>query len=161
VSSNPVPEHTHASASADGSVAVPMKMLKGVKQSFQLTALPFTPVTLAWRHINYTVDIPPAKRGDKATKRQLLRDISGHAAPGRMVRQLGKTLVCPSSVTSCSNLLLMCVGSLTDGSDGFVRRGQDHADGRDCGSKDHGLHPVRLLSHHTASQHVEASSACR
>jgi len=76
---------------AGDAVAVPVKTLGGSKQSFQLTALPFVPVTLSWRHINYTVDIPPAKRGDKPTKRQLLKDISGFAAPGKMTALMGSS----------------------------------------------------------------------
>jgi len=72
-------------------VTVQVKHLGGNKQSFQLSALPFTPVTLAWRHINYTVDIPASKRGEKPTKRQLLRDISGFAAPGRMTALMGSS----------------------------------------------------------------------
>ena len=51
------------------------------KQSFQLSALPFVPVTLAWRNINYSVEVG---KGKEKHERMLLCDISGFAAPGRM-----------------------------------------------------------------------------
>ena len=58
------------------------------KQSFQLTALPFVPVTLTWRHINYSVEVGTGK---EKHWRQLLTDISGFAAPGRMTALMGSS----------------------------------------------------------------------
>jgi len=73
-------------------VVVPLRGL-GVhrSESFRSSALPFAPATLSWRDVNYTVDIPPQQRGDKATQRQLLFNISGFAAPGRMTALMGSS----------------------------------------------------------------------
>jgi hypothetical protein len=69
-------------------VQIQPKTLRSAKHSFQLTALPFVPVTLAWRSINYSVEV-----GSGASKhwRQLLTDISGFAAPGRMTALMGSS----------------------------------------------------------------------
>ena len=64
------------------------KGLKSTKASFQLTALPFVPVTLAWQNINYSVEVGAGK--DKHS-RQLLCDISGFAAPGKMTALMGSS----------------------------------------------------------------------
>jgi hypothetical protein len=56
------------------------------RESFKLSALPFVPVTLGWRNINYTVYI-----GEKKVPRQLLTDISGFSAPGQMTALMGSS----------------------------------------------------------------------
>lgn len=62
----------------------------GAKHSFQLSALPFKPVTLAWLHINYSVDIV-SQHSKGSHRRQLLKEISGFAAPGHMTALMGSS----------------------------------------------------------------------
>ena len=66
----------------------PQKKRLDAKQSFQLSALPFVPVTLAWRNINYSVEVG---KGKEKHERRLLCDISGFAAPGRMTALMGSS----------------------------------------------------------------------
>ena len=54
------------------------------KASFQLAALPFTPATLAWKDIKYTVYI-----GKEKTPKVLLNHISGYAEPGKLTALMG------------------------------------------------------------------------
>ena len=79
---------TAAAAESVIHVASKARRLGGNKASFQLSALPFTPVTLAWRHINYSVEVGTGK---EKHSRQLLNDISGYAAPGRMTALMGSS----------------------------------------------------------------------
>ena len=68
------------------------------KQSFQLSALPFVPVTLAWRNINYSVEVG---KGKDKHERMLLCDISGFAAPGRMTALMGSSGAGKTTLMDC------------------------------------------------------------
>ena len=61
-------------------------------RSFQMAGLPFTPVSLAWRDINYYVTIVSGK-GKKKTKveKQLLRGINGFSQPGTLTALMGSS----------------------------------------------------------------------
>ena len=61
-------------------------------RSFQMAGLPFTPVSLAWRDINYYVTIVTGK-GKKKTKvdKQLLKGINGFAQPGTLTALMGSS----------------------------------------------------------------------
>lgn len=50
---------------------------------FQLSALPFTPATLAWSDLNYSITLP------NGTERVLLNSVSGYAKPGEMTALMG------------------------------------------------------------------------
>ena len=88
-------------------VTVPIGKQMGntqMSKSFQMVGLPFIPVSLAWRDINYFVTIVTGKGKTKTkVEKQLLKGINGFSQPGT-----------------------------TDRTDGFLRCGQDHADGRHC-----------------------------
>lgn len=72
------------------SLAIPQaKRLGGgakssAKASFQLSSLPFTPATLSWKDLKYTVYI-----GKEKTPRVLLNHISGFAEPGKLTALMG------------------------------------------------------------------------
>ncbi|VFQ81308.1 unnamed protein product [Cuscuta campestris] len=53
--------------------------------------LPFQPLSLAFNHINYYVDMPPEmqKQGIEETQLQLLRDVSGSFRPGVLTALVG------------------------------------------------------------------------
>jgi hypothetical protein len=56
------------------------------KASFQLAALPFTPATLAWKDLKYTVYV-----GKEKTPKVLLNRISGYAEPGKLTALMGSS----------------------------------------------------------------------
>jgi hypothetical protein len=56
------------------------------RASFQLAALPFTPATLAWKDLNYTVYV-----GKEKTPKVLLNRISGYAEPGKLTALMGSS----------------------------------------------------------------------
>jgi ABC-type multidrug transport system fused ATPase/permease subunit len=56
----------------------------GAKASFQLAALPFSPATLAWKDLTYTVYV-----GKDKTPKVLLKGISGFAEPGKLTALMG------------------------------------------------------------------------
>jgi len=57
------------------------------KESFQLSAgMPFTPATLSWKELKYTVYI-----GKEKTPRVLLNNISGYAEPGKLTALMGSS----------------------------------------------------------------------
>lgn len=60
--------------------------LSSAKASFQLTSMPFTPATLSWRDLKYTVFI-----GKEKTPRVLLNHISGYAEPGKLIALMGSS----------------------------------------------------------------------
>ena len=80
------------------SVKVLPKGLRSNKMSFQLTALPFTPVTLSWKNINYQVEVGSGK---SKKWRTLLTDISGFAAPGRMTALMGSSGAGKTTLLDC------------------------------------------------------------
>ncbi|XP_078433671.1 ABC transporter G family member 34-like isoform X2 [Wolffia australiana] len=55
------------------------------------TVLPFTPLALSFKNINYFVDMPPAmkKHGIEETRLQLLCDVSGAFRPGILTALMG------------------------------------------------------------------------
>ena len=61
-------------------------------KSFQMAGLPFTPVSLAWRDINYYVTIVSGK-GKQKTKveKQLLKGINGFSQPGTLTALMGSS----------------------------------------------------------------------
>ena len=61
-------------------------------KSFQMAGLPFTPVSLAWRDINYFVTIVSGK-GKAKTKveKQLLKGINGFSQPGTLTALMGSS----------------------------------------------------------------------
>jgi len=74
------------------------KFLRSHASSFQLTALPFTPVTLTWKNIDYWVEVGSGK---EKHERQLLKDISGFAAPGRMTALMGSSGAGKTTLLDC------------------------------------------------------------
>jgi len=60
--------------------------LSSAKASFQLTSMPFTPATLSWRDLKYTVFV-----GKEKTPRVLLNHISGYAEPGKLIALMGSS----------------------------------------------------------------------
>lgn len=56
------------------------------KESFQLGSMPFTPATLSWKELKYTVYI-----GKEKTPRVLLNNISGYAEPGKLTALMGSS----------------------------------------------------------------------
>ena len=61
-------------------------------KSFQMAGLPFTPVSLAWRNIDYFVTIVSGK-GKAKTKveKQLLKGINGFSQPGTLTALMGSS----------------------------------------------------------------------
>jgi ABC-type multidrug transport system ATPase subunit/ABC-type multidrug transport system permease subunit len=58
------------------------------KSSFHMTGMPFTPVSLAWRDINYYVDVG---RGKTKVTKHLLKGINGFAKPGTLTALMGSS----------------------------------------------------------------------
>lgn len=53
------------------------------------SALPFTPITLAFKHLHYTVKV--TKDGKKNVDRKLIEDVSGYAKPGTLTALMGSS----------------------------------------------------------------------
>jgi ABC-type multidrug transport system fused ATPase/permease subunit len=66
-----------------GGAGSPASAAKPRNAAFQLSALPFVPVTLAWSKLRYSVTLPSGE------ERTLLRDVSGFGAPGEMTALMG------------------------------------------------------------------------
>lgn len=93
-----VPAGSNGASNVDSvRVSVGQKRLNP-KQSFQLSALPFVPVTLAWKNINYSVEVG---KGKDKHERRLLCDISGFAAPGRMTALMGSSGAGKTTLMDC------------------------------------------------------------
>ena len=61
-------------------------------KSFQMAGLPFTPVSLAWRDINYFVTIVTGKGKEKQkVEKQLLKGINGFSQPGTLTALMGSS----------------------------------------------------------------------
>ena len=69
-------------------ISVQPKPLSKGKSSFKLTGMPFTPVTLCWRNINYSVDV--GSRKSRVTK-HLLKGINGFSKPGTLTALMGSS----------------------------------------------------------------------
>ena len=67
----------------DGVPANKSAIVRRNSLKLQLSALPFTPVTLSWENLNYSVTLPSGQ------ERVLLRDISGFGVPGQMTALMG------------------------------------------------------------------------
>jgi len=82
--------HVNGNGHLNGSSSLspPKKQLastrSSAKASFHLNALPFTPATLAWKDLKYTVYL-----GREKTPRVLLNHISGYAKPGTLTALMG------------------------------------------------------------------------
>ena len=70
----------------ESSVGVTMVHVKGPASATE--GLPFTPASLAWRDIGYSVPVTVDK---KKTDKVLLAGVSGAAPPGKMVALMGAT----------------------------------------------------------------------
>eukprot|EP00742_Colponemidia_sp_Colp-10_P003656 GILJ01003891.1.p1 GENE.GILJ01003891.1~~GILJ01003891.1.p1 ORF type:complete len:1450 (-),score=269.52 GILJ01003891.1:263-4612(-) len=58
----------------------------------KLSALPFTPVTLAWKDISYTVFVQGTGKNKKTvTPKQLLHNVNGFAKPGTLTALMGSS----------------------------------------------------------------------
>jgi hypothetical protein len=81
------------------------KKLPSAKKSggLALSALPFTPVTLAWHNLHYSVTLP------NGTERVLLKDISGFGVPGQMTALMGASGAGKTTLMDC------CAGRKTTG----------------------------------------------
>uniref|UniRef100_A0A0E0BQU7 ABC transporter domain-containing protein n=1 Tax=Oryza glumipatula TaxID=40148 RepID=A0A0E0BQU7_9ORYZ len=66
---------------------------KDIKIGMRRMALPFTPLTISFRDVNYYVDTPPEmrKKGYMGRKLQLLRNITGAFQPGILSALMGVT----------------------------------------------------------------------
>ena len=69
-------------------IAVQPRLPSRHKSSFQLSGMPFTPVTLTWRNIHYYVDV--GGRKNKVTK-HLLKGINGFSKPGTLTALMGSS----------------------------------------------------------------------
>jgi ABC-type glutathione transport system ATPase component len=84
-----VPPQVGAHLSVPISVA-PKQMSSRGKSSFQMTGMPFTPVTLAWRDIHYYVTVK-APKGKQTITKHLLKGISGYSKPGSLTALMGSS----------------------------------------------------------------------
>ncbi|XP_052138981.1 ABC transporter G family member 49 isoform X3 [Oryza glaberrima] len=66
---------------------------KDIKIGMRRMALPFTPLTISFRDVNYYIDTPPEmrKKGYMGRKLQLLRNITGAFQPGILSALMGVT----------------------------------------------------------------------
>jgi ABC-type glutathione transport system ATPase component len=64
---------------------------------FQLSALPFTPATLAWSSLNYSVPLPDGSGG----QRVLLSNVSGFSLPGTMTALMGASGAGKTTLMDC------------------------------------------------------------
>ena len=72
----------------DKAVAAAQKYASSFKMQTAATALPFTPVDLAWRDIHYTVQV---EKDGKQVPRKLLTGISGYARAGQLTALMGSS----------------------------------------------------------------------
>jgi ABC-type multidrug transport system ATPase subunit len=85
---------SEANGNGNGSLPLPsvhQKRLGGgakssAKESFQLSSMPFTPATLSWKDLKYTVYV-----GKEKTPKVLLNKISGYAEPGKLTALMGSS----------------------------------------------------------------------
>ena len=64
---------------------------------FQLSALPFTPATLAWSSLNYSIPLPDGSGG----QRVLLSNVSGFSLPGTMTALMGASGAGKTTLMDC------------------------------------------------------------
>jgi ABC-type multidrug transport system ATPase subunit len=65
-------------------VMVPISSIATKRNAaYQLSALPFTPVTLSWSNLDYSVTLPTGE------ERSLLHNVNGFASPGEMTALMG------------------------------------------------------------------------
>eukprot|EP00668_Euglena_longa_P009416 GGOE01011361.1.p1 GENE.GGOE01011361.1~~GGOE01011361.1.p1 ORF type:complete len:1164 (-),score=480.99 GGOE01011361.1:341-3751(-) len=70
--------------------AQPPPSTEGIKLN-DAEPMPFTPCTLAWKSINYDVDIPGKKGKEAKLGLRLLNEVSGFAKPGTMTALMGSS----------------------------------------------------------------------
>ena len=85
--SNGAPQGTVA-VKLDKAVAAAQRYASSFKLQTAATALPFTPVDLAWKDIHYTVMVEKDK---KQVPRKLLTGISGYAKAGQLTALMGSS----------------------------------------------------------------------
>ena len=84
------------SAQEDVLIAIDAKSVVPRKNAaFQLSALPFVPVTLAWTDLHYSVTLPDA------STRQLLAGVAGFAKPGSMTALMGSSGAGKTTLMDC------------------------------------------------------------
>ena len=84
-----IKSESHFSVSIPSPMGSPAPL---VKQASAQSALPFTPMSIAWRNIRYTVTIPAATaktEGRASRDKVLLQSVSGLAAPGQLTALMG------------------------------------------------------------------------
>ena len=85
---NPLTAPTQVGGHLSLPISVQPKLASRGKSSFQMSGMPFTPVTLAWRDIHYYVDV--GGRKSKVTK-HLLKGINGFSKPGTLTALMGSS----------------------------------------------------------------------
>ena len=89
---NPNPNTTGAEMQGTQVTIGIAKQPSQFSRSFQMAGLPFTPVSLAWRDINYFVTIVSGKgKAKKKVEKQLLKGINGFSQPGTLTALMGSS----------------------------------------------------------------------